>query len=104
MCRKRVSTAVGYVCRQHEGRCVICDLQFDEVLPTMREALLCSDCSIITVEGDEACIMCASRRVTDVAYYCQYCVALEKDRDGCPHVINMSRQRRMAAIRAATPR
>ncbi|KAG5490175.1 hypothetical protein JKF63_00294 [Porcisia hertigi] len=101
MCRKTAGIALGYVCRLHEGRCVICDMQFDEIVDTMREAHLCEDCSVMAAEGEEACIMCGSRRVTDMAYYCTCCVALEKDRDGCPRVLNQTRQQRLAALRAA---
>ncbi|CBH15815.1 PHF5-like protein, putative [Trypanosoma equiperdum] len=98
MCRKLPGVDIGYVCQQHEGRCVICDLQFDEVLPTMREVRICSDCGFGR-EGDERCVMCNASKPTEVAYYCQYCVALEKDRDGCPRVLNQSRHQRIATVR-----
>ena len=32
--------------------------------------------------------MCGGHGVSD-AYYCEECVAQEKDRDGCPKVINI---------------
>lgn len=100
MCRKPLGICEGYVCHQHEGRCIICDLQFDEITPTMRVALLCDDCGFSS-QGEERCIMCGSNRVAELAYYCQYCVALEKDRDGCPKVMNQTRQQRMQALRSA---
>ncbi|CCW60151.1 unnamed protein product [Phytomonas sp. EM1] len=100
MCRKPVGTALGYVCALHEGRCVICDFQYEEPLETMREVHLCEDCSLVR-EGEERCIMCGSNNTTEVAYYCQYCVALEKDRDGCPRVLNKTRLQRNTALRAA---
>lgn len=102
MCRKLTGNSYGYVCHQHEGRCVICDYQFDEVLETMREVRLCDDCGL-TAAGEGRCIMCGNTRTTEVAYYCQYCSALEKDRDGCPRVLNQTRQQRLAALRAAMP-
>ncbi|ESL09777.1 hypothetical protein TRSC58_02498 [Trypanosoma rangeli SC58] len=98
MCRKMPGASFGYVCDQHDGRCVICDLQFDEVLPSMREVHVCDDCGFGR-EGEERCVMCNAGKTTEVAYYCQYCVALEKDRDGCPRVLNQSRHQRMATLR-----
>jgi PHD finger-like domain-containing protein 5A len=34
------------------------------------------------------CIICNAKGVAD-AYYCKECVMLEKDRDGCPRVVNI---------------
>lgn len=99
MCRKPIGVHEGYVCHQHEGRCVICDVQFDEILPTMRPVLLCDDCGFGAHEGGLKCVMCGSHKTSEQAYYCQYCVALEKDRDGCPRVFNLSRQQRIQALR-----
>ncbi|EPY31804.1 PHD finger-like domain-containing protein 5A [Strigomonas culicis] len=99
MCRKPVGTSIGYVCPQHEGRCVVCDLQFNEILPTMREVRLCDDCGLVA-EGEEHCIMCGRPSTTEVAYYCQYCTALENDRDGCPRVMNPTKQQRLALLKA----
>nr|CCC51675.1 conserved hypothetical protein, fragment [Trypanosoma vivax Y486] len=70
MCRKTPGVFIGYVCQQHEGRCVICDMQFDDVVPAMREVRLCTDCGFCR-EGDERCVMCNAKRTTEVAYYCQ---------------------------------
>lgn len=100
MCRKPIGLGDGFVCHQHEGRCIICDLQFDDIIPTMRVAKLCDDCSF-AAEGGRRCIMCGSNQTSELAYYCQYCVALEKDRDGCPRVLNQTRQQRMQALRSA---
>lgn len=100
MCRKTAGVSVGFVCARHEGRCVICDYQFDDIMPTMREVRLCDDCSVTADDADH-CVMCGSTRTTEVAYYCQYCVALEKDRDGCPRVLNQGRQQRLKSLRAA---
>jgi PHD finger-like domain-containing protein 5A len=38
------------------------------------------------------CIVCGGVGVAD-AYYCRECVALEKDRDGCPKIINVGQAR-----------
>ncbi|CAD2214451.1 PHD finger-like domain-containing protein 5A [Angomonas deanei] len=100
MCRKRTGMAVGYVCNQHEGRCVVCDLQCDEILPTMREVHLCDDCGLVA-EGQETCVMCGTERISELAYYCSHCVALGKEADGCPRVMNKTKQQRLAVLRAA---
>lgn len=34
------------------------------------------------------CVVCGSVGVSD-AYYCHECTILEKDRDGCPKIINV---------------
>ena len=34
------------------------------------------------------CVICSAVGVSD-AYYCQGCVIQEKDRDGCPKIINL---------------
>lgn len=99
MCRKPIGVREGFVCSQHEGRCIICDVQFDEITPTMRRAYLCDDCGTVSAET-ATCLMCNAPIPTEYAYYCQYCVALEKDRDGCPRVLNQSRQQKFAALRS----
>lgn len=98
MCRKPSGVSIGFVCQHHEGRCVICDLQFDEIAEAMAEVHLCDDCGLVP-EGEQHCVMCGSGRISEVAYYCQYCVALEKDRDGCPRTLNQTRHQRIAAIK-----
>lgn len=106
MCRKPTGLAIGYVCHQHEGRCVICDLHFEDITPTMRPVLLCDDCGFQVGEkckDGRRCISCGSKRTAEPGYYCQYCVALEKDRDGCPRIITLSRQQRLQAVSAMLP-
>lgn len=38
------------------------------------------------------CIICGSAAISD-AYYCTECTRLEKDRDGCPRIVNMGAAR-----------
>ncbi|CDR99310.1 hypothetical protein [Sporisorium scitamineum] len=38
------------------------------------------------------CIICGGQGISD-AYYCAECTRLEKDRDGCPKVVNLGASR-----------
>src|SRR5271170_2020879 len=38
------------------------------------------------------CIICGGQGISD-AYYCANCTRLEKDRDGCPKIINLGSSR-----------
>ncbi len=51
---------------------------------------ICEECNFGTVGG--RCIVCGSPGVSD-AYYCAECTRLEKDRDGCPKVVNLGASR-----------
>nr|XP_031862326.1 pre-mRNA-splicing factor ini1 [Kwoniella shandongensis]KAA5529398.1 pre-mRNA-splicing factor ini1 [Kwoniella shandongensis] len=51
---------------------------------------ICDECSFGTAAGK--CIICSSPAISD-AYYCTECTRLEKDRDGCPRIINMGASR-----------
>lgn len=101
LCRKRTGATPGYVCSHHEGHCVLCDIGFDDITPTMRPVFLCDDCGLAGESGGDQCIMCGRREITERAFYCHYCVAMQKDRDGCPRALNMLGQQRIAAIRSA---
>ena len=50
---------------------------------------VCDDCNFGQFAGK--CVVCGSNGVSD-AMYCRECVLLEKDRDGCPKVINVGSQ------------
>jgi PHD finger-like domain-containing protein 5A len=39
------------------------------------------------------CVICGGNGVAD-AYYCRECTALEKDRDGCPKIVNLGMAKR----------
>jgi hypothetical protein len=86
MCRKQPGAAVGRLCAKCDGRCVICDSH-------VRPATLvhvCDECNYGSLEG--RCVVCGGRGVAD-AYYCKECVMMEKDRDGCPKVVNLGQNR-----------
>ncbi|RLM69912.1 PHD finger-like domain-containing protein 5B isoform X1 [Panicum miliaceum] len=56
-------------------------------------ARICDDCSYGAGgggSGRERCMVCGVREGGAVAdaYYCMACVRMEKERDGCPTVIN----------------
>ena len=38
--------------------------------------------------AERRCIVCGNVGVAD-AYYCKACTMLEKDRDGCPKIVNL---------------
>uniref|UniRef100_F6H6T9 PHD finger-like domain-containing protein 5B n=1 Tax=Vitis vinifera TaxID=29760 RepID=F6H6T9_VITVI len=63
MCRKQPGIAIGRVCDKCDGKCVICDSM-------------------------GRCIVCGGIGISD-AYYCKECMQLEKDRDGCPKIVNL---------------
>jgi PHD finger-like domain-containing protein 5A len=99
MCRRLSGTTFGRVCNTHERRCVICDGMCEG---TAEPVLICDICSIPTAGGEMRCVVCAKMPAVEVATYCGTCVLLEKDRDGCPRVLNQSRHQRMAQVRNAT--
>ena len=47
---------------------------------------LCSECDFGSFAG--RCTICGAPGTSD-AYYCKECVQQEKDRDGCPKVLNL---------------
>merc|ERR1712224_934776 len=82
MCLKITGPIVGRLCEKCEGKCPICD----SYVKPMQIVMICSDCSYGTHR--ERCIICGELGVSD-AYYCRECIILEKDRDGCPKIINI---------------
>jgi PHD finger-like domain-containing protein 5A len=72
----------GQLCRRCEGGCPSCGSFVGGTV----EARICDNCFYELKE--ERCIKCLSRNITRTAYYCRECVSLEKDRDGCPRIIN----------------
>ena len=74
--------AIGRLCEKCDGRCPICDSY-------VRPATLvrvCDECNYGSYEG--RCVICGGPGVSD-AYYCKECTVQEKDRDGCPKIINL---------------
>lgn len=65
-----------------DGKCVICD----SFVNPHTLVHVCDECNYGSFEG--RCVVCGNPAVTD-AYYCRECVQQEKDRDGCPKVVNL---------------
>ncbi|KAG1780932.1 PHF5-like protein [Suillus placidus] len=70
MCRRQPGIAIGRLCEKCDGKCPVCD---SYVRP---ETLvrICDECNFD-------------------AYYCAECTRLEKDRDGCPKIVNLGASR-----------
>ena len=85
-CRKLVGMEIGRLCEKCDGRCVICDSYVRPKNPVF----LCDDCSF--GELSEKCLIC-NAPASEKAFYCHKCCLLEKDRDGCPKVINLGMAR-----------
>ncbi|KAG7094029.1 PHD finger-like domain-containing protein 5A [Marasmius oreades] len=86
MCRRQPGIAIGRLCEKCDGKCPVCD---SYVRP---ETLvrICEECNFGTYGG--RCIICGSPGISD-AYYCAECTLLEKDRDGCPKIVNLGASR-----------
>ena len=81
-CRKQPGIAIGRLCEKCDGKCVVCDsFVRQDVL-----VRICDECNYGSNEGK--CIICQGKGVAD-AFYCKGCTRLEKDRDGCPKILNM---------------
>ncbi|KAI9168143.1 Pre-mRNA-splicing factor ini1 [Blastocladiella emersonii ATCC 22665] len=82
MCRKQPGIAIGRVCEKCDGRCVVCD---SYVRPATL-VRICDECNYGAFQGK--CVVCGGNGIAD-AYYCKECTILEKDRDGCPKIVNI---------------
>ena len=47
---------------------------------------ICDECNYGSYEG--RCVICGGMGVSD-AFYCKECTVQEKDRDGCPKIVNL---------------
>jgi PHD finger-like domain-containing protein 5A len=65
MGRKQPVIAIGRLCEKCDGKCVICNYR--------------------SFQG--RCVICGGVGISD-AYYCKECTQQEKDRDGCPKIVN----------------
>lgn len=86
LCRKLPGIAIGRLCEKCDGKCPICD---SYVRPSTL-VRICEECNFGSSGGK--CIVCGGNGISD-AYYCAECVRLEKDRDGCPKVVNLGASR-----------
>jgi PHD finger-like domain-containing protein 5A len=88
ICGKLPGIAIARVGPRHDGQCVgyACD---SFVNPAVL-ARICDECNYGSFEG--RCVITGEPGVAD-AYYCKECVKLEKDRDGCPKIINLGSAR-----------
>ena len=89
-CRKLPGISVGKLCSKCDGRCPICD---SYVRPTT-QVRICDECNFANTNQDK-CIICSSScgSLAVDAYYCKECTILEKDREGCPKIINIGSAR-----------
>ena len=82
MCRKQPGIAIGRVCEKDDGKCVICD----SLVRPCTLVRICDECNYGSFQG--RCVICGGVGISD-AYYCKECTQLEKDRDGCPKIVNL---------------
>lgn len=87
-CMKQPGKEVGLVCPQCDGRCPICD----SYVKANTRVRICQECSFGHLQN--RCIVCSNflgdnKETGTPAYYCFECVLQEKDREGCPRVINV---------------
>ncbi|KAJ1735326.1 Pre-mRNA-splicing factor ini1 [Coemansia biformis] len=85
-CRRLPGVTIGRLCEKCDGKCVICD----SLVQPEKPVRTCSECNF--GRGQGSCIICNGKGISD-AYYCKACVALEKDRDGCPKIVNIGTAR-----------
>ncbi|KAJ4458173.1 putative Pre-mRNA-splicing factor ini1 [Paratrimastix pyriformis] len=85
-CRKQAGIAIGRLCEKDDGKCPICD---SYVRPTTL-VRICDECAYGSNAG--RCVICGGPGVAD-AYYCKECTLQEKDRDGCPKIVNVGAAR-----------
>ena len=82
MCRKQPGIAIGHLCEKCDGKCVICD-SYVRPCTLVR---VCDECNYGSFQG--RCVICGGVGISD-AYYCKECTQQEKDRDGCPKIVNL---------------
>ncbi|KAK6046079.1 PHF5-like protein, partial [Cooperia oncophora] len=81
-----------------DGRCVICD-SYVRPCSLVRICDECNYgsyqscgqpfcCTMFTLPFEGRCVICGGPGVSE-AYYCKECTIMEKDRDGCPKIVNL---------------
>lgn len=87
VCLKLPGSKIGLLCPKCNGRCPTCD----SYVNPQRIVHVCDDCSFGSIA--DTCIICGNgAKAGDSmyeAYYCTQCCLLERDRDGCPRVVNV---------------
>ncbi|GMI48747.1 hypothetical protein TrCOL_g9187 [Triparma columacea] len=87
-CRRQPGLSIGRLCYKCDGKCPICD----SFVNPHTLVHVCDECSYGQGGGGTSnggkCVICDNQGVTD-AYYCRECTQLEKDRDGCPKIVNL---------------
>ena len=86
MCRKQPGISIGRVCEKCDGKCVVCD-SYVRPCTLVR---VCDECNYGSFAG--RCVVCGGVGLSD-AYYCKECTLMEKDRDGCPKIVNLGSAR-----------
>ena len=97
MCRKQSGIAIGRLCDKCDGKCPVCD---SYVRPTTL-VRICDECSFGNYQNK--CVVCGGEGISD-AFYCFECTRLEKDRDGCPKIINLGSSRTDVSLNNASQR
>lgn len=97
MCRKQSGIAIGRLCDKCDGKCPVCD---SYVRPTTL-VRICDECSFGNYQNK--CVVCGGEGISD-AFYCYECTRLEKDRDGCPKIINLGSSRTDVCFSASLAR
>ncbi|CAH7668559.1 PHF5-like protein [Phakopsora pachyrhizi] len=80
-CRKQSGIAIGRMCEKCDGKCPICD----SYVRPQTLVRICDECNFGTYGG--RCIICGSPGIS------AECTRLEKDRDGCPKIVNLGASR-----------
>lgn len=83
-CRRQPGITIGKLCDKCDERCVICDSYIRQT----KLVYICDQCNYGQYNSNR-CILCNSGNAYNNAYYCYECCMLEKDRDGCPKIINI---------------
>ena len=86
MCRKLPGIGIGKLCERCDGKCVICDTY----VKPKKLVKICDECNFGNF--GTKCVICNAPGVSE-AFYCHKCCLLEKDRDGCPKIINLGTAR-----------